>query len=79
MLQQKAKKRHSYPASVTEAYMIMNGVVSGDFGGAQLLLKSLGEEERNARLREEQRGTVRQKAFNRYGVKPLSRRSKIYL
>lgn len=79
MLANKARKRYSYPASVSEAYMILNGAISGDYGAAQIFLKSLGDEERSARLREEQRGTVKQKAITRYGAKPLSRRSKIYL
>ena len=57
----------------------MNGVLSGDYQGAQVFLKSMDEEERKARVRDEQRGTVRQKALERYGAKPVSRRFKYYL
>ncbi len=73
------KRKLSTPASVTEAYLIINGILSGDYQGAQVFLKSMEDEERKARTREEQRGTVRQKALERYGAKPVSRRFKYYL
>jgi hypothetical protein len=78
-LQDKAKKRFSEPSSVTEAYIILNGLETGDRGGAQKFLQSMSDEERTARLREENRGNVRLKAMSKFGEKPISRRSKIYI
>ncbi len=49
----------SKPSSITEAYRIINGTQSGDYGQAQIFLKGMTSQERKARLREEKRNEVK--------------------
>lgn len=77
--QQKREGVVSRPSTVTEAYGIINGWRPGDYGRAQIFLKSMSEVERKARLREEKRGEVKlRKKRKPMGQKPYPYRSRQY-